>query len=220
LKKYQTLVFYSGDKKWKESLNNKFHGINRQIDTEWTEKKQFDAIGQTFWEVNYDSTAALNDTYICSAENIDETGNYFINELGQMFQGAMHQTANHAKSGSFSIRLPPGEKGFSCSLSEVQKGSRYIVNVWRLKTSENNAALVVKSDDEYGFFIKETEAVESEDEWEKLQLEFVVPEKIHNKELMFYCINEDPSKKSVIDNFKIKKHNVECLKSAHLMLNN
>ncbi len=58
LKKYQKVNFFSGDPDLENSLNTKFHGINRQIDTKFKKVYNNESTKETLYEVSYDSTAA------------------------------------------------------------------------------------------------------------------------------------------------------------------
>lgn len=204
VKKYQKVVFYSGDKAWEESLKHKLKGINRQIDTKWTMIKNFEKIGQTFYEVKYDSLAANISTYICDAEQIDSLSRYFTNEIGQQFEGAAYLSTDFSRSGSQSVKLLKDQDGFTCSLSEVQKGDQYLIEVW-CKSGHEGSELLVQSNNDQEFLLKTSAASISEKGWEKLSLTFTVTDQLHNHDLKIFCRNLDEENPAFFDDLVINR---------------
>jgi len=204
LKKYGEVVFFSGDQAWEASLSHQMKGINRQLDTNWEVLKRFDQIGQTFYSVKYDSIAANISSYVCDAESVDSSGFYFVNEPGQMFEGASYRSADYSRSGIQSVKLLKDQYGFTCSLSEVQNGDQYLIEVWR-KNGQPNSELVVVSGNEQEVLYQTSSATITEGEWEKLSIALTVPEKLHNKELTIYCRNFDEEKAAFFDDLVISR---------------
>jgi hypothetical protein len=205
LKKYETVTFFSGDNVSLNSLKSKFHGINRQLDTEWKVIKTFDKIGQTFYTVKYDSIAGKINEYDCDAEGKDSLNTNFSNIYGQLFNGASNQNTDFYRSGNHSIKLDKDQFGFTCTLSEVQKGEEYLVEIWRLKNDNPNSALVVQSVNSNDFYLNASTSIDTEKAWEKLSLKFTVLENIHNKDLKIYCWNFDKTKCSYFDDLIIRR---------------
>lgn len=202
MKKYGTITFYSGDKTWEESLKTKLKGINRQLDTRWNLTKSFDDLQQSFYEVKYDSLAAKIERYDCDAETTDETGSVFINALGQKFEGTSHRNNEYSKSGNYSEKLMKDQYGFTCALSEVQKGEHYQIEIWR-KEGNQNSALVVQSAGQNEFYLNTTKAVGSEAGWKKLILDITISDNLHNKDIKVYCWNFDDSEPAYFDDLSI-----------------
>jgi hypothetical protein len=205
LKKYGTITFYSGDKVVEKSLSGKLHGINRQLDTKWKVTKAFDKIGQAFYEVQFDTIAHKINEYACDAEKRDSSSINFINVSGQLFEGGTNQNADCAKSGVFSVKLLKEQYGFTCSLSEVQKGEHYQVEVWRYMNGNNNSALVIQSINEGELYLNTSSVNAQDGNWEKLTLNFIVPDNLHNKDIRIYCWNFDDAKAAYFDDFTIKR---------------
>lgn len=205
LKKYGNVTFFSGDKIVLNSLKSKIHGINRQLDTEWKVIKIFDKIGQTFYSVKYDSIAGQINEYVCDAEEIDSSNTYFSNSHGQFFDGVSNQNSDFYRSGNHSIKLENDQYGFSCAISEAQKGEEYLVEIWRLKNNNMNSALVVQASNSNDFYINTSLSVETEKNWEKLSLKFKIPDNLHNKDLKIYCWNFDKTSASYFDDLIIKR---------------
>lgn len=204
LKKYGEVTFYSGDKAWEESLKDKFKGINRQLDTHWSLVKSFDNLNQYFYKVTYDSLAANIKEYICDAEIAEESKAFFTNQLGQYFEGAIYQCDEFARSGNYSVKLLENQFGFTCTLSEVQSGEHYHIEIWR-KIGHDQSALVVQSSPDNDFYISTSTPVATEREWEKLQLEIIIPDNLRNRELKIYGWNFPNSGATYFDDLSIRK---------------
>jgi len=205
LKKYGTITFFSGDKVVEKSLSGKLHGINRQLDTKWKVTKTFDKIGQVFYEVQFDTIAHKINEYACDAEQKDSSNINFVNVNGQLFEGGIYQNVDFAKSGNYSVKLQKDQFGFTCSLSEVQKGEHYQVEVWRYMNGNNNSALVIQSINEGEFYLNSSSVTAQDGNWEKLTLNFNVPDNLHNKDVKIYCWNFDNTKTTFFDDLVIKR---------------
>lgn len=206
LKKYNSFTFYSGDKELEKSLQTKFNGLNRQVDTKWNLTKSFDQLGQYFYNVKYKPSSDSIIQYTCNAELSDSLGFYFINDLNQRFEGADHKSNEFARSGLYSVKLENNKYGFSCAISEVQLGEKYLFEVWR-KSEHNNSSIVVQAVNSDEFYLHQSTASYSEGEWEKIKIELNIDEKLHNKDLKIYCWNYDTDKASFFDDLSITRLN-------------
>jgi hypothetical protein len=207
LKKYQKVILLVGDTVLEKTFSSKLHGINRQIDTKFKKVYSIDLTKETFYEVIYDSIAANKTvTYSCNAETLDSTGNYFINSLGQKFENGNTQSKEKAKSGRFSSKLTKEySNGMTCFLSEVKTGEHYLLCVWKYNNNNSNAGLVVSSQDAKIFYTLQTTSKKEQGKWQKLQIDFVVPESLNNQDIKIYCRNNDKDLPAYFDDLEIKK---------------
>jgi hypothetical protein len=207
LKKYQSIVLYSGDANMQISLNSKMHGVNRQIDTRFKEVYFNDTTKEKIYEVSYDSIAAIKGQKItCDAELLDESKIYFINPLGALFDNGITQSQEKARSGNYSSKLSQNVPyGFTAYISEVKKGEHYKISVWRY-INYSGATLVATVSDTKQLYYSQDEAIEKLGEWEKLQIDLLVPENIDNQDVKVYCWNSNINVPAYFDDFSIEKY--------------
>jgi hypothetical protein len=207
LKRYKNIVLFSGDKALEKSLYSKLHGLNRQIDTRITKINTFETTGETIYEVSYDSTLAANPySILFDAETLDSTKQNFINSQGLMTGNGITQSSEYARSGINCSKLTKENPyGMTASISEVQKGDHYRVSVWRYNNGNLNAGLVIAAQDVNKYYSFTTQTSIIENDWQKIEFDFIVPESAYLQDLKIYCWNNDTNLPAYFDDLIIEK---------------
>lgn len=150
------------------------------------------------------------ETIDCGAEQI-ETGkknSYYIAN-GYAFDNAYYQSTEKVFEGNYAIKLDPTTPfGFSITFDVPLSGEKFEATVWAyadsLRKEDGFFSLVATSGDK--FWICSTDVLEQKNGWQKLSINFAIPDKIYTDPIVFYCWNN--SKRVVFfDNLQIKKKN-------------
>jgi hypothetical protein len=207
LKKYQSVVLYSGDPSKEKLLSSKLHGLNRQIDTKFKTVYHNNKTKETIYEVTYDSIVASKITqYCCNAELLDSTGSNFINENQQLFENGITQSSEKRKSGKYSSKLTKDlPYGMTAVLSEVKANEHYKFSVWEYNNNNPEAGLAVSALDATKYFFFERKTVKKEGDWVKIEIEFTVPEDLNNQDIKIFCWDNDKELPAYFDDFQIEK---------------
>jgi len=204
LKKYKHIVLFSGDSELEKALYSKIHGLNRQTDTKSVLIKTFDATNETIYEVWYDTSSVPMKCYF-DAEMVDSTHQFFINSEGLKVENGITQSSEFARSGKYSCKLTKeASYGFTAYLSEVQKNEHYRISVWRYYNN-SSAGLVIASNQENLYYNLVSQPVFNENQWQKLEFDFIVPENLHLKDIKLYCYNNDLNNPAYFDDLIIEK---------------
>ncbi len=141
----------------------------------------------------------------CNSEILDSTGTHFIDPDGLRFGNGETRSADKSRSGSYSVKLSKGQiYGYTCELSEVKSGEKYMISVWRHNSGNKKAGIAMMTPNPDVFFAFHTD-VEGEGEWGEIVIEFEVPLSIHNMDLRIYCWNPDDESETYFDDFTIEK---------------
>ena len=207
LKKYNDIILFSGDKELEQSLSGKLNGLNRQFDTKVSKIISFESTGETIYKVSYDSTLKLQpQSYYFDAEFLDTTQQYFVNGEGLKCGNGNTRSSDFARSGGYSSKLSKeAPYGMTSFLSEVGKDKHFRISVWRYNNENDKAGLVVStidSDKYHQFF---SQPSEEEKQWQKIEIDFVVPETIHMQDLKIYCWNGNTALPAYFDDLLIEK---------------
>jgi|GEM_PF-2070114 hypothetical protein len=204
LKKYKTVILFSNNQELENQLYEKLHGINRQLDTKYTLIAEFEAPKEKYYKVEFDSSRSISKNPIfCDAENVDNTGNYFLNNLGLLFGNGSTKTDEKAFSGKSSGKAyKNNEYTLSCILSEVKANEHYIITVWRNNNTNAGIVLDCPNKNFYQFY---TEVKESLKGWDKIEIDFIVPEILNGENIKIYCWNPEKNTPTYFDDLSIKK---------------
>lgn len=150
------------------------------------------------------------ETIDCGAEQVETNEkNSFYVANGNAFDNAYYQSTEKIFEGKYSIKLDPTTPfGFSITFDVPLSGDKFEASVWAYSDSvgRDNGffSLVATSGDK--FWICSTDVLEEKNGWKKLSINFVMPDKIYNDPIVFYCWNNS---KGVVyfDNLQIKKKN-------------
>jgi hypothetical protein len=207
LKKYQKIVLFVGDPELEKSLYSKLHGLNRQLDVRWKKIKYFPESKARFYEVSYDSTIGKTPcTFNFNSESVDSAKHQFMNEEGFTVGNGTTQSSEYARSGKFSCKLVKEEPfGLTCFLSEVQKNEHYIISVWKYDNGNKKAGLVLSSNNKEKYYNFQAEPVETVNHWQKLVIDFVVPDNLVNEDFKIYVWNEDSTIPAYFDDLSIER---------------
>jgi hypothetical protein len=207
LKKYQKIVLFIGDPDQEKSLYSKLHGLNRQVDVKWKKIKYFPESKAMFYEVSYDSTIGNSScTFNFNAELVDSTEHTFVNEEGFTAGNATTQSAEYARSGKYSCKLFKEEPfGLTCFLSEVQKNEHYIISIWKYDNGNKKAGLVLSANNTKKYFAFQAEPIETSDHWQKLVIDYVVPDSLVNEDFKIYVWNADNTIPAYFDDLSIER---------------
>ena len=207
LKKYQKMVLFVGDAELEKSLYSKLHGLNRQLDVTWKKIKHFPESKALFYEVSYDSAISKTSyAFNFNAELVDSTEYKFINEEGFTIGNVTTQSAEYARSGKFSCKLVKEDPfGLTCYLSEVQKNEHYTISVWKFDNGNKNAGLVLSANNTEKYYAFQTEPIEKNSHWQKLVIDFVVPDTFVNEDFKIYVWNADSTIPAYFDDLSIER---------------
>lgn len=146
-------------------------------------------------------TQATKSHIFCNAELV--SNKHFVTNIDSIVLGnAEHQTSSTNYEGSFCIRLQAPQKyGMTFKTKEHRAGDIFKISVYRKGNS--NAGIIAASG--AIFYRNKHKIIETgmKNGWEKIQLEFVIPQSIENNELGIYLYNPDTTA-VFFDNFEIK----------------
>lgn len=145
--------------------------------------------------------------YFIDAENLTENKSQFINLTDSaLFSNGKAQTDETFHSGDYSIKLNSNNQfGATRKIENLVAGESFSIIAWR-KNFEKDKGCIVASSAPNKFYKKGTRIVDTASNgWEKIQLEFFIPEEIKGQELTIYLYN--PNSKSVyFDDFEIIRY--------------
>jgi hypothetical protein len=207
LKKYQKIVLFIGDPELEKSLYSKLHGLNRQLDVTWKQIKYFPESKALFYEVSYDSAISNTSyTFNFNAESVDSAEHKFFNDGSFTVGNATTQSAEYARSGKFSCKLDKEEPfGLTSFLSEVQKNEHYIISIWKYDNGNKKAGLVLSSNNTEKYYTFQAEPNEKSEHWQKLVIDFVVPDTFVNEDFKIYVWNADSTIPAYFDDLSVER---------------
>jgi hypothetical protein len=205
MRKYNHVVLFSGDSNLENSLDSKLHGLNRQMDVKFEKIIFFSETYSTIYEVTYDSIKGLKPfTIKFDAELLDSSNIYYLNNEGYKAGNGITRSSDYARIGKYSCKLTKVTPyGLTCVLSEVQKEEHYLISVWRYNNSNKNTGLVVSANDLYYKF--QTGINKTENNWQKITIDFVVPENLNNQDVKIYVLNNDNNLPAYFDDLTIER---------------
>jgi len=207
LKKYHNIILYSGDSELEKNLAPKLHGINRQLDLKYKKVYFNELTNQNIYEVTYDSIASCKyNQFICDAELLDKTKSSFINPQGLLFDNGITQSYEKARSGKYSSKLTKEYPyGMTTILSEINNGEHFKISVWIFDNGNTNAGLVVAANDVEKYYNFKTKSSITENQWQRIEIDFIVPLIAHMQDIKIYCWNPDPILPAYFDDLEIEK---------------
>jgi hypothetical protein len=208
LKKYKEVILYISYFEAEDLIKNKVHGMNRQLDTKFELVYKCDETQELIYKVKYDSlTSTKTRVFHCNSELVDTVKNELIDNNGIIYGSSENRTNEKAKSGKFSIKLTDNTKGaFSCVLSEVSKGDRYKISVWRYKTNVN-AGLVINTKDTSKLNIVNYSSKLESNNWQLIESEIFISDNINYDNILIACRKENDPIPVYFDDFTIEKIN-------------
>jgi hypothetical protein len=207
LKKYHNLILFSGDPEVEKSLFSKLHGINRQLDTKFNKTFVNENTKEAIYEVSFDSMLETHPhRFFFDAEQLDSSKQNFINSEGLIAENGNTQSSDYARSGKFSCKLTKENPyGLTCVISEVTKGEHYVISVWRNNNGNNIAGLVVSANDAKKYYSFQSQSNFNENNWQKIEIDFIVPESAMNEDIKFYVWNRDSNQPAYFDDLTIER---------------
>lgn len=205
LKKHNTIRMYIGDSIIENDvMKYVVYNIRRVHDTRIKKIFSNESTHENIYEISYDSSAAKMDSteIVCNADSLTQDGKYFTGTFGQSFKNGITQSSEKAFSGKFSCKLSGENKyGMTYIIGQIRKGEHYRVSVWR-NDNNMNATLVVSARNGDDYYVSEKNAVQKNNGWSQLIIDFVVPENLNNKEIRIYSFN-DTGISAYFDDLKI-----------------
>ncbi len=143
--------------------------------------------------------------YFCDTEQV--VGKNFLGDDGQKFNGANTQKDDYAYSGNYSSKVGYGDGaqyGIGFTLKNFLPGETYKASVWRYRPMGGPGMLVVSADGESQFYKGVDYPVESDKDWEKLEVVFRIPQFKQYKEFKIYVYSTGVND-VYFDDLKIKR---------------
>jgi hypothetical protein len=207
LKKYKRIIMFSGDPVAEESISGKLHGLNRQFDTRTVKTIKFETTGEGIYEILYDSVSDSQPfKFRFDAESTDSSGKFFLSTEGIRVGDGGTRSTDFARSGKYSGKLTnEAPYGFTGIISEACAGEKYKVSVWRFNNSNNNAGLVISAKDASRYYHLETQPSADEKRWQKISIDFEMPQHMDRQDIKIYCWNNDKTMPAYFDDLLIEK---------------
>jgi hypothetical protein len=153
------------------------------------------------------SERIIQKRYFIDAEILTDDKKHFINLADSiLFPNGKAQTDEFAFSGKHSIKLnSKNQYGATATFKNIKAGESFAISVWR-KNFEKDKGCIIASSDPIKFYKKGTDVIDTAaNGWEKIGLEFFIPEAIESQQLKIYLYN--PNEKSVyFDDFEIIRY--------------
>lgn len=204
LKKYKTLYLFSNDKNLENKLFDKLHGINRQLDTKYTLLKVKDDPYEVYFKVEYDSSKKMQGAPIYfDFEEIDTVQGNFINRDGLSIKDAVTRSQDFAFSGKWSAKtFGEFEYALTFALSEIKAGEHYKISIWRYNNPDAGLVIEGPQDKYYQYYGNVSEKANG---WEKIDLDFIVPDNLEGESVKIYCWNKNKDVPAYFDDLSIQK---------------
>ncbi|MEL7534422.1 MAG: CotH kinase family protein, partial [Bacteroidota bacterium] len=178
--------------------------IVRQLNTPRSKRKLPFAIKWLWWGIalaaigiglsyipRSTQTEAIDKIVRCSAEEkVLHDGKMVFQGEGGLFDNVQSQSDEAARTGEYASKITKeANYGITYNLPQAQAGDRYRASVWRQGNKLARSFLVVSIADtgEYQFYQQMGQAIEvDENEWEKLEIVFQVPDNYRQKPIKIY----------------------------------
>jgi hypothetical protein len=207
LEKYKSIRFYSGDADVENNiLSTVMFNFIRKADTKTNKIFSNETTHENIYEISYEPLVE-NDTVetTCDADSLDIDKKYFVAKNDQLFKDGITQSSDKSRSGKYASKLTKDAPyGMTYKIGEVRKDEHYEFSVWR-HNSNGNASFILAGRDSKDLYIAQKTAIKSENEWEELVIDFIVPENMNNKEISVYGYN-DTDIPAYFDDLKIIKY--------------
>ncbi len=204
LKKHRQLILYSNEPNLEHVLNDRLHGINRQLDTKYSLIKATNNPYEKYFMVEYDSSKSISNTpLIFDLEQYDSINNNFINSQGILIGDAVTRSREYAFSGKISAKANSQfEYTLTCALSELKSGECYRISVWRYNNPDAGLVIEGPKDKYYHFFSVPSDSLKG---WDKIEVNFIVPEILNDESIKIYCWNSDKNNPAYFDDLFIER---------------
>lgn len=148
----------------------------------------------------------ITDTMNCNAEQISD-GMYLTSNNSYLLENGNTQSDKKAYEGMFSSLLTKNNPyGMTFKIYDCKFGDGFYVTVWRY--GNRSAVIVASGPAETKFYLTGSKIIEKDtiNNWEKIELDFSVPENMIDKEMKIYLYN--PISDTVFfDNLTIERYN-------------
>jgi len=165
------------------SLNEIYRGRTQAIyEVDIANSAVFQGIGQSpIWKV------------FCNADSLSTDKKSFLSG-NFSFQNNDNQTAEKARSGNYSVKLPYRDSyAMGIDVDSIQSGQKYRFTAWR-QGGDGTAFLVAASVKEGDFYTQNGESIITDNSgWEKVILEITIPPAFSEGAIKFYLWNNGDS---------------------------
>jgi len=146
--------------------------------------------------------------FLCNAETLNESKDKMTSEIteGILFENAKIRSSKKSFSGDWSVKLDKNSTfGFSSKIKNVLVNEKYKVSAKRLYSGES---FIVVANEETKFYIQGNTATKIADsDWELLEIEFTIPQKLDKKDIKCYIWNAKQDS-VYFDDFTISKKQI------------
>ena len=130
----------------------------------------------------------------CNAELVSNDKKFFISDIDStLFEFGSSQSSNYAHNGEYSSRLDKNSPyGMTIRFQNLTKGESFLISAWR-RTNDSQKGGIVASCSSKQYYVTEFEILETDTTgWEKISMEFFIPSKLKDQELVIYVYNPNP----------------------------
>lgn len=129
--------------------------------------------------------------YYCSADSVNENGNYFWSESG-LFQNINNQSSTYSQSGKYSVEVHSQVPyGMTLEIDNVQFGESFQISYWAKKTNPESAQLIASSEPNLFYYSESTVLETDSSNWQIREMNFFIPYSIQNQTLKVYFYNPE-----------------------------
>ncbi|HAQ64396.1 MAG TPA: hypothetical protein DCR43_00830 [Bacteroidales bacterium] len=138
----------------------------------------------------------------CDIEHSNEDYLQFTNNL----KTTGFQSNDFERSGLLSCKLDKNHQyGLSILLTDVNKGEKYTISVWKYEYHNTKTCLVLSSVKQNLVYIANSSALEEKDGWGKIELQFTVDDKFQNEDFKIYCWQAEDNEPSYWDDLNLRR---------------
>ena len=120
-------------------------------------------------------------------EHINDS--HFKSSGSIILSGAEYQSDLNSRSGKFSLRLDSlNQEALEGNVENIKIGDNIQVQIWRSGKGKNKGILILQIG--YNLFLRASEAVKVEGDWELLELSFAIPMEFKGNGIRWYLVNE------------------------------
>lgn len=202
LSKHDSIYVYLGDLNETSRFEEESLGVNIRMEN-YILKEYFNSrTKESFFLFKRKQQEYKNWVIECNIE--DSEPNSILCSNGIKTTGS--QSKDFSRSGLISCKLDTSNQfGLSFLLTDLNIGDKYSVSVWRHKSLNTKACLVLSSVKQNLIYIANSTSTEERDDWEKIEVQYTVDEKLQNEDIKIYCWQTDNPEPSYWDDFRIEK---------------
>jgi hypothetical protein len=201
LAKHDSIFLYVGDNQEYDFVLANSLGINVGMEKSIELLYSNPSSGERLFKLRGRSKVTPSWEMACDFESFD--GDFFNTPDGFSIGG--FRPNERARSGIQGAQLSTEEAfGVLSKLTDVKLGNTYTISIWKLNNGNKQSSLVVSSDDGKLLYLTQSKPVHTIDDWDCLQLSFVVNDRLANEDVKIYCWQANDSIPSVWDDLTIK----------------